>query len=97
MQGQRKQFDISDEKKHCKQIFEMSNTREKLFYYTSGSQRFLWIPPFAHFGTFHSSLMTQNSFLFLPYYTSLQEYFIFQDIVSHLPFTCHGVTYCSSS
>jgi len=55
MQGQRKQFDISDEKKHCKQIFEMSNTREKLFYYTSGSQRFyeflpllileLFIPP----------------------------------------------------
>jgi len=30
-------------------------------------------------------------FLFLPYYTSLQEYLIFQYILSHLLFTCHGV------
>jgi len=41
--------------------------------------------------------MTQNSFSFLPYYTSLPEYLIFQYILSHLPFTYQGEACCSSS
>ena len=46
----------------------------------------LFIPPLLH-----------NFFSFLPYYTSLQEYLIYQYIVSLLTFTCHGVAYCSGS
>jgi len=58
---------------------------------------FWCIPPFADFGTFFSSPITQ--FYFIPplYYTRLQEYLICQYIVSHLTFTCHGVAYCSGS
>jgi len=62
-----------------------------------------WFPTFSE----ASSLCSFRNFLFLPYYTiffsflpyymSLQKYVIYQYIVSHLTFTCHGVVYCSGS
>jgi len=51
--------------------------------YSSGSQTVLT----------HSSICSFWKILFPPYYTSLQEYLIFQYILSHLPLTCHGVAY----
>jgi len=53
------------------------------FYFRPVVPNLFWrIPPFAHFGTFHSFPITQLFFSFLPYHTSLQEYFVYQYIIS---------------
>jgi len=59
--------------------------------YSSGSQPFLMHSSLCSFSNFSFLPHDTKLFLFLPYYTSLQEYLIFQYILSHLLFTCHGV------
>ena len=50
---------------------------------------FYYIPPFAHFGTSHSSPTTQTFFHSSPI-TRVYENLINGYILSRLPFTCHG-------
>ena len=50
---------------------------------------FDYIPPFAHFGTSHSSPTTQTFFHSSPI-TRVYENLIYGYILSRLPFTCHG-------
>jgi len=57
----------------------------------SGSQPFLMHSSLCSFSNFSFLPNDTKLFLFLPYYTSLQKYLIFQYILSHLLFTCHGV------
>ena len=69
----------------------------RIIVYGSGSQPFLMHSSLCSFSNFSFLPHDKKLFLFLPYYTSLQEYLIFQYILSHLLFTCHGVASSSKA